>query len=162
MVSPLLQRHFLFFPSSLTLSGEVFPVALPHLHCPHCCRTQCQVSRESRGASACPFISSSSSISFLTLTLDIPHSAALRTLLCNVALFLCVQPRSSLSVLLALHTCIPPRRLYLCFPLSFTQQLCSSLPPSLSDYGYLSPVSSSEISRAKLCLSLSGLFFFLF
>lgn len=76
------------------------------------------------------------------------------------------------SLLLALHTCAPLCALYLYFPLSSTEQLCS-FPPSvclslslrLSLPLYLSPVSSSETSGAKLCLSLSlhfSLFFCLF
>lgn len=150
---------FFFFSSSLTLSGEVFPVASPHLHSPRCRRTRCQVSRESRVASARPFISSSS-ISFLTLRLDIPRSSALRTLLCNVPLFYacslarpCRSPRPS-----HLHTSSPPLSVF--SPLLHPTAVL--FPPSVSLRLWLS-VSCfllRNLPGEALSVSLRTFFFF--
>lgn len=112
-----------------------------------------------------PVLSSSSPYVFLVLQLE-SSTHSVFYLLTHSFMFLLLSslgcPRQSL--LLALHTCAPPRFPYLYF-LSFTQQLCSSLPLSVSlpqDYHCLficlqfPPQKPS--GQSSLCLSLDCFF----
>lgn len=146
MVSLLLQRRFLLF-FFFSLFSDTFRGSL------------------SRRLAAPPFptlsSNSMSGVSGVTRRLCAPfYLLFLRYLIPATSPSFMLAASLVLVGLLALHTCTPPCRLYLCFPLSFTQQLCSLPSLRLSQIMAICLLFPPQKSPGRSSVCLSQDFFF--